>query len=331
MNDRTRGAYPRRDAASPPALRYLIYGLRVETSLAVPMLEPFGGPGAADVDVRFGRDPEGAPPDPGPVWYRAEREPDGDRPALVIRRARGWLHLEYADGVAFTVRSDGARVGCAWPAGLSLDDAATYLTGPVMGLILRLRGATCLHASAVEVGGAAVLFCGPGGAGKSTTAAALVARGHALLSDDVSPLIESADGVLVQPGYPLVRLWPEAGRALYGETPLPRLTTGWDKRYRRVETFRGTPLPLRAVYVLAGREEDRAPRVEPLPAAEAVLNLLANVYMGWLPDAAARGRDLVRLGAVAARVRVARLVPRDDPASIGELCACIEADAMEDG
>jgi hypothetical protein len=313
-------------------VRYLLYGLLVETTLAVPTLEPFAGPGAADVDVRFGKAPEGAPADPGPVWYRAERESEGDRPALVIRRARGWLRLEYADGVAFTVRSDGARVGCTWPAALSLDDAATYLMGPVMGLILRLRGATCLHASAVEVGGAAVLVCGPGGAGKSTTAAALVARGHALLSDDISPLVETADAVRVQPGYPLVRLWPEAGRALYGgETALPRLTAGWDKRYRRMEAFCGTPLPLRTVYVMAGREEDRAPRVEPLPAGEAVLNLLANVYMGWLPDATARGRDLVRLGGVAARTRVVRLVPHKDPARIGELCARIEADAMEDG
>ncbi len=312
-------------------MRYLLYGLVVETTAAVPTLEPFAGSGGADVDVRLGRAPEGAPADPGPVWYRAEREPDGDRPALVIRRARGWLHLEYADGVAFTVRADGARVGCTWPAGLSLDDAATYLTGPVMGLILRLRGATCLHASAVKVGGAAVLVCGPGGAGKSTTAAALAARGHTLLSDDISPLIETADAVQVQPGYPVVRLWPEAGRALYGDAGLPRLSAGWDKRYRRMEAFHGTPLPLRTVYVLAGREEDGAPRVEPLPAAEAVLNLLANVYMAWLPDAAARGRDLVRLGAVAARARVVRLVPHKDPARIGELCACIEAGAMRDG
>jgi hypothetical protein len=309
-------------------LRYLLYGLRVDTSLPLPALEPTPGPGAPDVDVRFGEAPEGAPADPGPVWYRAEREPDGDGPALVIRRAEGWLHLEYADGVAFTVSPDGARVGCTWPAGLSLDDAATYLTGPVLGLVLRLRGATCLHASAVEVGGAAVLVCGPGGAGKSTTAAALVARGHTLLSDDVSPLIEAPDAVRVQPGYPLVRLWPEAGRALYGgETALPRLTAGWDKRYRRIDAFRGTPVPLRAIYVLAGREGEGAPRVEPLPAAEVVLNLLANVYMGWIPDPAARARDLVRLGGVAARVRVVRLVPHSDPARIGELCACIEADA----
>lgn len=307
------------------AVRYLLYGLQMETDLPLAMLESTPGDGAPDVRVRLGGAAEGAPADPGPEWYRAEREAGGDGPALVIRRAEGWLHLRYADGVAFTVREDGARVGCTWPAGVSPDDAATYLTGPVMGLILRLRGATCLHASAVEVGGAAILLCGPGGAGKSTTAAALVARGHALLSDDISPLIEDA---AVQPGYPLVRLWPESGRALYGDDiALPRLTPGWDKRYRRPESFRDAPVPIRAIYVLAGREDGDAPRVEPLSAAEAVLDLIANVYMGWLPDAAARGRDLVRVGRVAARVRVARLVPHRDPARIGELCARIEADA----
>ena len=53
---------------------------------------------------------------------------------------------------------------------------------------LRLRGVPALHASAVAVGGAALAVVGSAGAGKSTTAAARAARGHAVVADDVLAL-----------------------------------------------------------------------------------------------------------------------------------------------
>ena len=132
------------------------------------------------------------------------------------------LHLKYCDGVQFWLEREGEQVWVQWPDSSSLEDAATYLLGPVMGLVLRLRGVPCLHASAVIIENHAVAFVGDEGAGKSTTAAAFARRGHAVLSDDIVALIEQDSAIHVRPAYPYLSLWPESVRMLYGvEKSLP--------------------------------------------------------------------------------------------------------------
>ncbi len=65
-----------------------------------------------------------------------------------------------------------------------------------------------LHGSAVEFGGKAWVFIGESGAGKSTTAHELLARGGMLLADDMS--IVDVQKNLVRPGSPSIRLWKES-------------------------------------------------------------------------------------------------------------------------
>jgi hypothetical protein len=63
--------------------------------------------------------------------------------------------------------------------------------------LLRLReDALFFHAASVEVGGRGVLFVGPKGAGKSTTALALAGLGHPLLGDETACYLP-ASGTLV--------------------------------------------------------------------------------------------------------------------------------------
>jgi hypothetical protein len=50
------------------------------------------------------------------------------------------------------------------------------------------RGFLTLHSSVVAVNGSACLFIGEKGAGKSTTAALLIRRGHSLVADDVAAI-----------------------------------------------------------------------------------------------------------------------------------------------
>ncbi|HEX2201924.1 MAG TPA: hypothetical protein VHG91_01435 [Longimicrobium sp.] len=318
-------------------MRYLLYGLRAETDRPLPGLAPEPWEGAPDLRIWLGSVPAGVfgPSSPERPWLLADRAPaPGEDPTLrAWRAADGTAYrLAYADGVEVRVDAAGGRVACTWPPSLTLEDAATYLLGPACGFVLRLRGVTALHASAVALGGAAIALCGPAGAGKSTTAAAFAARGRPVLSDDVVPLLDSGEGILARPAYPHLRLWPDAVRALRGEgADLPPLTPTWDKRFLDLAAegaFHALPLPLAGVYVLGGREDGPgAPRLERVPPGAAVLDLVANVYMGWLPDAAARGRDLALLGRVAASVPVSVATAHADPARLEALCAMIEADA----
>lgn len=312
-------------------MRYLLYGLRSEADAPLPGLRAAPWEGAAELRITIGsHHPEAA--SATHPWHRGSRAAPGEETALVIGRAAdgGWLRLRYADGTVFTVDAAGTRVGCTWPAPLTAEDMATYLLGPVLGMVLRLHGVSVLHASVAAIDGGAVLVCGPAGAGKSTTAAALAARGHAILSDDVAALDAAPGAITVRPAYPHLRLWPDSVRALYGAgAELPPLTPNWDKRWLDLAaadgSFHATSLPLRAVVLLAGRERAAAPRLEAVAPGDALLDLVANTYAGWLPDLAASGRDLGVYGRIVRELPVVRAVPHADPARLAELCALIEA------
>ena len=92
--------------------------------------------------------------------------------------------------------------------------ARQCVVGPGLGVVLHRRGRLVLHGSAVEVDGQAVVLLGRKGAGKSTTAAALLARGHRLLTDDLVAVDFVGDQPRCAPGPVQMKLWPASAEAL---------------------------------------------------------------------------------------------------------------------
>jgi hypothetical protein len=89
--------------------------------------------------------------------------------------------------------------------------ARSYFLGTVLGALLARRGFFTLHSSAINVNGKAILFCGKSGAGKSTTAAYFEMQGHPLISDDICPIYQDAQGkVFTHSGIPQMKLWQDA-------------------------------------------------------------------------------------------------------------------------
>ncbi|NIM27202.1 MAG: hypothetical protein GTO67_14755 [Gammaproteobacteria bacterium] len=127
------------------------------------------------------------------------------------------FRMRYEDGTDFVIDRRGTRIWASWHEPMTLEDTAVYLLGPVLAFALRLRGVTCLHASAVVVDAGVVALVGPSGVGKSTTVAAFAERGFAVLCDDTLALEERESDVIAHPGYPRLRLWPEAVHLLHGE------------------------------------------------------------------------------------------------------------------
>ena len=82
----------------------------------------------------------------------------------------------YSDGVRFAVERRGREVWGDWPENYTLEDACTYLLGPVIGFVLRLRGVTCLHASAVALAEHAIALAGFPGVPASPPLAAAFAQ-----------------------------------------------------------------------------------------------------------------------------------------------------------
>jgi hypothetical protein len=197
----------------------------------------------------------------------------------------------------------------------------------VLGYFLRRRGAVCLHASTVMLGGACIALAGPAGAGKSTLAAAFALRGDRVLSEDVTCLAEDSGVFRVQPGYPRIRLWKESGDLLgAGARELPLLTPTWDKRYL---AFHQRPEPLAAVLVLRPRRAMVAPaRLDTLAGQDLLSELVANTYANYLLDRGQRAAEFAVLGRLARSVPVRALTLNADGARLREACDWIEGHAQ---
>jgi len=201
-----------------------------------------------------------------------------------------------------------------------------------MGFVLRQRGTRALHASSVCIAGHAVELCGQSAAGKSTTAAALALRGLPVLTENVSPIIELGATFIVEPGYPRVCLWPDSVKQfLDSPDALPLLRANWDKRYLDGvrATFEPQPKPLGVIYLLSPRTDGSdAPRIEQIAPRDALLALVQNTYMNWLPNRDRRAAEFDFLSKVLNQVPARRIIPPADPARLPALCDLIIADAM---
>jgi len=313
--------------------RCSIYGLGVIANSTIPGV-PASTITSEDIRISFGSLPahlEEVSVTQIETSYIADYKSECGEPALRVFRVLDgeYYRFCYADQTEFVIDKAGTEVWAKWCEPLTLEDTATYLLGPVMGFVMLLRGVVCLHASAVAIGDKAIALLGPAGSGKSTTAAAFAERGYSVLAEDVVTLDDRGDHFLVRPGYPCIRLWPPAVKALYGsETHLPKLTPNWDKCYLDLsDNFQKEPLRLAAIYHLGERHHDAvAPFVQALDRADGLMSLVANTYATKLMDRQMRAREFELLTRVVKNVRLRRVTPHSDPARISDLCTRIVTD-----
>jgi hypothetical protein len=290
--------------------QYRAYGLGVHSEFALPEMTEMPSSG----DVRVGRasfdrtQPEGA--------YRGQTFwALGDVTCIEIDEVGAFLVRE---GREILVDPDKAAEESA---------LRLQILGPCLAVILHQRGFLMLHASVVAIEGGAVGFLGGPHWGKSTTAAAFHARGHSLIADDVLAIDPHGEGSpLVQPGFPQMKLWPDAADSL-GEAleALPRLHPKLDKRAHRIqERFQEGSVPLKRLYVL-----DRGDRhaILPLSLQEGLVELIRHSYTVRLLEATGtRERHFHQCSGLVKKVPVNRLQRSMDLNSLAELVALVEAD-----
>jgi hypothetical protein len=244
-----------------------------------------------------------------------------------------FLHIRYSDDTEFVVSADGARIFGRWRSPLTLEDTLFYALGPILALALRRQGRVCLHASAVDWQGQAVLFVGPAGAGKSTTAAAMVRHGAALISDDISTLCEQNGTFAVYSGQGLVRLWPESADLLFGpQSNLPLLTPNWEKRYfvtgRPAPEKTSETVPIVRIYSLGSCGAMPPPENLQTPESprEALMTLLGNTHGARFLDQAARRLEFQFLGRLVQAVTTTILGEQRRQVPISELVQMVKDD-----
>lgn len=316
---------------------YKFFGLLLHSNLPLPRIpEEESSAGQCDLALNLGISPYAKLQNQArseELTYVSSDTNDVGEPLLRMWNVeRGaFVRMMFDDGTQFWLDKSLTNIWASWPGHLPLENAISYLLGPVLGVVLRRRGVICLHASAVSIADRAVAFVGPPGAGKSTAAAACSRRGHAVLSDDIVALSERNESFHVVAAHPQLRLWPESVEVLYGAADaLPRFNPRWEKLHLSSgdlgTRFEDRCLALGAVYILSERLSDPAPYVQPMRSQEALLSLLVDSYATRTLDREMRAKEFEVLGRLAAKVPVRRLFPHHEIGRIDDLCQVVEKD-----
>jgi hypothetical protein len=308
------------------ACTYSVFGLSLRSSRPIPGLIAANASSCSPhVRIHIGVSPEAAKDAPTrseELAYSSSYLDESGDPFLRVWRTGcdALLRLSYSNGMQFWLDQEGSNVWISWPDSCSFEDVATYLLGPVLGVLLRLRGTVCLHASAIALEGQSVACVGPPGAGKSTTAAILAQRGWSVVSDDVVALAEDRGAFCILPAYPYLCLWPDSVAMLYGSGDrLPRFIPQWEKRCLAVGKlgkekikFEQRALPLAAIYLLDQRTSNSDPNLALVSQRTAFMTLVANSYATMILNRKMRAEEFAVLGRLVASVGIRSLkVPQD--------------------
>lgn len=190
------------------AQRYLVYGLDIESELAlstVPRLDSGGATPA--VTLRLGTADFFAARTAGVAfadsdWIQQIVLPDGS------------VYVWVKDVLQTIVSPDGRTATCRWMDGVDQRAFEANLLNFVISVSLTLLGEEPLHATVVDLGGHTVGLLGPSGTGKSTLAARLIAQGGDLVTDDMLRLELDTDGARVHAGPYRLKLMPETAERL---------------------------------------------------------------------------------------------------------------------
>jgi hypothetical protein len=200
-----------------------------------------------------------------------------------------------------------------------------HLTGSIMAFISYQRGLLPLHASAIQVHQQVAAFLGESGAGKSSTAAALNARGNLLVTDDVLPVQLDAGAVQVSSAFPQLKLDPTVAGALgYDPGSLLLLHPRLPKLGHRVaHQITQIPLPLKAIYVL---EDGADLQIERLQPQQAFVELIKHSYgIRALQSINTSTQFFSQCTTLAKIVNIYRLIRPRSLAQLPELAESIEA------
>jgi len=246
---------------------YTAYGLNIETALRLPEL------GTAEEEDSTRRDTVKLVVRFGEVKDAPAQEPNATRHFYATPEG---ICLFWRGVGAFLVHS-GCEITIDPAPGVEARVLRNLFLGPALGVALFQRGLLVFHASVVSFSSGAVAFLALKGYGKSTMAAALHVRGQEILADDIMALDTGGGRMMVRPGVPRLKLWPDALQAI-GDNPESHalLLPDYDKRARRVSNgFGQSPVPLRCVYVLGVGPQIDFARLRP---KDALLYVLPHWY-----------------------------------------------------
>jgi hypothetical protein len=199
---------------------------------------------------------------------------------------------------------------------------------------LALQGELMMHAACVEIDGAAWLFAGTSGMGKSTLAAGLGRRGFRVLSEDVLRIELTSSGPIAFPSYPGVRLRADnflvtggakATAAKRGRYGLPKYRLDLPQV---PEHLRDEPVRLRGAVFLRGGSAYGG-RFNELSGPQTVHHLLSNAFVRAIPRPRLATETFPQMVRLAGSLTGLQLAYRKSPAHFDQLLDHIVARLSE--
>lgn len=290
-------------------IHYSAYGLSIRSEIELTELPPAAG--GADFDIRL------------------------DRQAKRVERRS----IEWVEGPPASARFDYPSLGTFEVRGgreliITPDDRGDstlfrlYVEGMMLATALYQRGYFVLHASVVDLGGSAIAFVGPVGAGKSTFATAFQALGYRVAADDNAALDLTGAMPRVLPAFPSLKIYPAVARALgLGISSLEPMHPSQVKQAHAVRhSFSPNPLPLQAIYVLDREAEGAPARINPVQTITELIR--HSVPTRWA--VAGSARHLRQCGRLAGMAPLFRFRSFRELRQIRELASEIEQHAHPD-
>jgi hypothetical protein len=182
------------------------------------------------------------------------------------------------------------------------------LTSFFLPSALALSGHMMFHCACISIDNATILVGGSSGAGKSTTSAGLRARGHRVLSDDITRVTSVDVTLRAHPSYPTIRLrepsvfLPE----IVNVVPTTEAVAGrhhWPLAASKQSATE--PLPI-AGFIHLSRARSKA-RLVHLGNSEKVQQLISNVFLTGVSTKAMIAHQFPPIIAAAPQLGAARL------------------------
>jgi hypothetical protein len=227
--------------------------------------------------------------------------------------ADGSTYVGWNNVGEFIVSEDGHLVECCRADGSAWESFQVYMLGQALSIALVNQGIEPLHATAVVVGGEAIVFLGDSAHGKSSLAASFLSAGHRLLTDDLLVIEESPRGLIAHPGPARIKLFPAVANA-YMPCCKARtvMNAGTDKLILPLAPHErcAVPVPLAAFFAVTSPRDAcrrRDVSIEPLSRRDGFMRLLRATFNRRVVQRSRLLRQFAAMAAIADRVGVSEL------------------------
>lgn len=296
--------------ASLQGFRHSIYGLTVRSDIEL---------------INVSAAAPGAEPDIEIVRCPLAHEKWSGEETMVFDNAGDSFFIAWQSVGGFRI-TDGRRIEMDVKEGVEDKIALLPLLGSVFAALLHQRGLYILHASAVSVDGRAIALLGDKGAGKSTTATAMIAAGHALITDDIVAIdFSDPERPTVLPASGQIKLWGDAASHFVpdAERHLWQLHESIDKaNYEFSDGFTAAPVPLGRLYVLNRTDKAGTEAISDMAGLATLLRFSYMARFGETGFGTAMDAHFRRSAALVQSDRLRRL---DVPGSLERINEAIDA------